>query len=516
MYNENINYFEVNIMKKIISILCTAALLFSAVMPASAAQAVLEVTKDAGDNQENVGTIKFDPGDWNSEKISFFIWDESEDDVKAATKDGWVDIDKFPEDNYELVGGKKLPDGTFESFEFEIPDGHVVFMQFFDPDRDKWTYDCVLTKDALGDTASLTGKSVKWRESDDYSFDEVKFKDSGLTTRLYYNWNGDLIGEQIHPNLDRVTEVAILIYGFSNHIDEATGKTVVTPERVTAAINAFNVSREDVMAKYRTFEGYDDRYNEEFAESVLFPDETPDDAAYTYYFMAPDNWFKKDNGADNEDIGFFAWKAGENSSHNAKYPGIKMTPAPEIGENVFKIENVDPDYEFCIFNAYKDYDSSDYLAATYATQIQLEGYEKEECPYDPELTADNFNGWIFVLDLDPEYVTAIIPPFKGEWFTIDDYKNHEDYYGTYFKEKDNPDFPTGYVGDLNGDLIFDSSDALEILRMSVGLSETTPEKAVLADVDGDGEVLSGDALLVLRYSIGAGENFGKLGTPIYR
>ena len=38
----------------------------------------------------------------------------------------------------------------------------------------------------------------------------------------------------------------------------------------------FGADADDVMARYLTFEGYDDRYNEEFARSVIYP--STDDA----------------------------------------------------------------------------------------------------------------------------------------------------------------------------------------------------------------------------------------------
>lgn len=491
---------------KFISILCTAALLFSAVMPASAAQAVLKVTKDASDNQENVGTIKFDPGDWNSEKIQFIIVDESaEPDTKFATKNGWVD--EFPEDG-SVFEGTKLPDGTFESFEFEIPDGHAVYLELYDPDNEAHdTFDVNLTKEAFGKTVVLTGEKIVRNPNNNFIMPEAEVKDTDLKSRLYFNWYGELIGKQVHPYADGAGEVAILVYGFSNHLDEK-GKSVVTPEKVSAAIEAFGTNAEDVLEIYKKMEGYDDRYSEEFARSVLFPEEQKD--GYTYYFLAPDDWFKTDKGAVNEDIGCFWWDPEETDP----WPGVKMEKSPDIGENVFKITGVSPEITTVIFNAFIDTDVYPYpeLTAYQTVTINTEGYEKRDCEYDSELVTDNFDGWIFVLNRDDERRLSRNElsnlSYYGAWFTLDDYKNHSDYYGTYFSH--------GCLGDLDGDENITSGDALEILRMSVGLSEETPEKAKLADVDGDGEITSADALIVLRYSIGAGENFGKLGTPIYR
>ena len=52
--------------------------------------------------------------------------------------------------------------------------------------------------------------------------------------------------------------------------------------------------------------------------------------------------------------------------------------------------------------------------------------------------------------------------------------------------------------DVDGDGVITSSDALRVLRMSVGLEKQTNT----ADIDGDGEVTSADALILLRISVG--------------
>ena len=63
-----------------------------------------------------------------------------------------------------------------------------------------------------------------------------------------------------------------------------------------------------------------------------------------------------------------------------------------------------------------------------------------------------------------------------------------------------PSIPEGIPGDVNDDGKADYSDALMILRFSIGLGEMTrPE---LADVNGDGKPDYSDALLILRRSIG--------------
>ena len=65
---------------------------------------------------------------------------------------------------------------------------------------------------------------------------------------------------------------------------------------------------------------------------------------------------------------------------------------------------------------------------------------------------------------------------------------------------DTPDQPTKAVGDIDGDGIITSADALAILIDSVA-SDVPAEIFAVADVDGDGFITSADALAVLVYSV---------------
>lgn len=75
-----------------------------------------------------------------------------------------------------------------------------------------------------------------------------------------------------------------------------------------------------------------------------------------------------------------------------------------------------------------------------------------------------------------------------------------------------PNGVTLMYGDTNGDNLITSSDALDILRNSAGLSVFTDAQNAQADVDGDKAVTSGDALLVLRHSVGLIDTNGLTGT----
>ena len=58
------------------------------------------------------------------------------------------------------------------------------------------------------------------------------------------------------------------------------------------------------------------------------------------------------------------------------------------------------------------------------------------------------------------------------------------------------------AGDINGDNAINSTDALEVLMMSVGLKEKVPTALELGDIDLSGDINSEDALLILQYAVG--------------
>ena len=95
---------------------------------------------------------------------------------------------------------------------------------------------------------------------------------------------------------------------------------------------------------------------------------------------------------------------------------------------------------------------------------------------------------------------------NGAWFKLDDYKNYDEYYGSYPERKDSSE-DAHAIGDIDGDGTVTSNDALDVLRISVNPDSANDETRKLADVDGDGDVTASDALAVLRYSVGmADEN----------
>lgn len=68
-------------------------------------------------------------------------------------------------------------------------------------------------------------------------------------------------------------------------------------------------------------------------------------------------------------------------------------------------------------------------------------------------------------------------------------------------------------GDIDGNGVINSSDALAVLRNSVGSLSFSADEKKRADVDGNGVVNSSDALDVLRYSVGSLKTF-KVEMPV--
>lgn len=97
-----------------------------------------------------------------------------------------------------------------------------------------------------------------------------------------------------------------------------------------------------------------------------------------------------------------------------------------------------------------------------------------------ELWGMNFHNGVNALK---NWLTQRIAWLDGEWLTEE----------------------TFAPGDVNMDGAVDSSDALLVLRCSLGLAELDPEALAIADVNGDGEVSASDALLILRLALGLEE-----------
>lgn len=232
---------------------------------------------------------------------------------------------------------------------------------------------------------------------------------------------------------------------------------------------------------------------------------------YTYYFLAPEDWCMKEYGALNEDIGcYLFWFKDE----YCEWPGVKMIPAPEIGQNVFKvnlpkeISESNKPFQMILNDGFKYNSPIEMSEMTYPeytpnTQvIVLEGYDVLDSSmlgYDPGMETPNFNGWIFVLDRSFDLSNGWDDTCRyGGWFPLNNYKIYDKYYGSYpdwYNEEERK------FGDLDADENITVSDALEVLRLSVGIEFYNDFTLSIADADQNGSLTSADALEILRLSL---------------
>ena len=62
--------------------------------------------------------------------------------------------------------------------------------------------------------------------------------------------------------------------------------------------------------------------------------------------------------------------------------------------------------------------------------------------------------------------------------------------------------PAYTLGDVNGDEIINSADAILVLRYAVELGDLTDTQKLAANVNKDAVINSADAILILRYAVG--------------
>ena len=143
--------------RKIVCSFIAAALIVGSAMPITAQAAEVDVEESEAAAK---GTILFDPSGWNDvteiKDVLFYIWDET--DGKFATNKGWTDQNTWGSRN--KLSGTKRNDGLYESYEFELPEGHEVSLIVYNSKTSEQTLDCKLTKAVFGDTASLQTKKV--------------------------------------------------------------------------------------------------------------------------------------------------------------------------------------------------------------------------------------------------------------------------------------------------------------------------------------------------------------------
>lgn len=251
--------------KKFISIAMSLVLACSALAVSASAADVEEETTGAEVTVEASGegnTIKFDSGDWNSDKIQFYIWDVTAQPTQYATTSGWTT--ENPWGSKKKLGGKKLDDGTFESYELDLDDSHDIYVIFYDPDTGAQTFDCVLNSSAYGDTARRTGEMLENPVDSEKSAEAVQFDNSGLTAGLCITSSGKIQGSTITPNMNRPLKVAEFVYTYLGQTEKLSGEQIVTEQTVADAIAAFETTADDVWAEFQNFNGQEGK--EEYAD----------------------------------------------------------------------------------------------------------------------------------------------------------------------------------------------------------------------------------------------------------
>lgn len=128
---------------------------------------------------------------------------------------------------------------------------------------------------------------------------------------------------------------------------------------------------------------------------------------------------------------------------------------------------------------------------------------------------------------DPESATPIVPTVssityidqdtaKGETVTFKVYPSKLENGKTYkvylssndgtlttLTEQGSFSYYVPYIlGDINNDGMWNTSDAMSVLRYAVGLEELTAPQLLAANVNGDSYINSTDALFILQYGVG--------------
>lgn len=269
--------------KKIISAVL-AVLMMSSTAALAASAAEVEAEKSTG----ATGTFKFDMGDWNhDDDVSFYIWAKSADgsDTKWGSKSGWVDSNNW---GSKKTFGTKVDgeDGIVESYEIEFLDGYDTFCIMYDPTTGVQTYNCIITENALNDTARMTGESVENPEDSEKTAIVVAFDNAAdCGPQLVVTSTGNIVGTTLAPNENGAITLAKFVYnGLNADGTSAKDKSEVdkvTEEKIANAISAYGTDADTVWAEFQNlkgqegFEEYDAK--EKAAKKFINPSSAGDD-----------------------------------------------------------------------------------------------------------------------------------------------------------------------------------------------------------------------------------------------
>lgn len=243
-------------MKKIISTAMAALMMCSvAAIAASADEVAAEPAGASADIQLSgtTGKIRFDMGNWNHEdSLAFYIWAEKEGaDTQYCLAGSWGgDENKKWGTKKNLGDAVEGEDGIIESYEFEMPDSSWnVFVIFHDLTTDAQTCDCVITENAFGDTAYMTGDYVENPVDSDKSALDVAFRNAGdCGSHRMVTSTGNISGRVPAPNDNPARQVANYVTKQLGVVDK-NGEQCVTEEKVATAISTFGTDADSVWAE---------------------------------------------------------------------------------------------------------------------------------------------------------------------------------------------------------------------------------------------------------------------------
>lgn len=193
-----------------------------------------------------------------------------------------------------------------------------------------------------------------------------------------------------------------------------------------------------------------------------------------------------------------------------------------VSHSILNINNSFTPIGTNIFNALKDnanlflmlcgHTHSNTDGAAYRSEIGDQGQDIHIMMADYQEYPNGGNGYLRILRFSPDddmiYVSTYSP-------YIDDYiTSYPDQMTIEYEMVDPP--PVGMLGDVNGDEIVNSTDALIVLSCDVGIDVAGFCPLNCADVNADGFINSTDALIILSYDAGMSVPFliGESGCPV--
>ena len=426
--------------KKLLSVLMSALLLCSAaVVPVSAAEvpdrsSIAAEANDSKDENSVKGTFFFDMcGNWNpSDRISFYVWAKTDkNETRYLYKGEWSEVNSWglKKTFGTPVEGKE---GVVESPEIEFVDGWDYGVIFYDMDTGEQSINSLaITKGSIGKTIYLFEDPLNepMDGPKDYyaSFD----KPDTNTPDIPVTDPDDTTDRPVRPDTpDKPAKPHDFAIGDADGDGKISAKDSMLIQRYAVNLKKLD----DNQLKAADVDGDGKVTNKDAIIILRYTINIDVDypvGMATYYFMAPDSFFEK-----NDKVGCYYWQPEE----PAPWPGLEMTPAPEVGKNVFKctVPYMDKTGTI-IFNDYVDPGNPSDQYTHQTVNINTEGYIKEVDESEIYDSLDNFYGMIYVCKQPYIYTTAEFPGVyleQGEWFSIDPedynyYKNYKDYYGTY-------------------------------------------------------------------------------------